>query len=795
MPQAGSILAKSAQGGEDAISLPQHIMDVLLVRQMLHQQFPKAAAVAGDWFWQDLWWSLLLHDVGKVHREFQKLLAGQSHQWDHQRHELFSLPLVAALAPEASRQRILWAVAGHHRDFERLYSFLEERYRPLSPILLRTRTQRTFAADFTHVSLSDIRGVLGIWNVAVPKTLPPPKNPQAVVNLPAEGFHVGDEAGLGLTLLAGAFQHCDHLGSARIQQLLTLNTARFKAFDEKMQKWTLHQHQQDAAQTGGSALLTAPTGAGKTETALLWLRRQVQTTDLGASRLFYVLPNRASINAMHHRLQQNLGEETTAVLHGKVSDFLYRTATQLEDSPGKRYAHMKKLREQFRTLARPVKTITPFQAIKHLYGLKGFEKGWFEWVGACFVFDEIHAYEPKVFAEIILLIRVLTQRLHARVLVMTATLPTHLRRELEDALGSHTSLQAAASLYPAFNRHRVAVLPGRLADNLDLIAKQLQSLNLVDKPCRVLVVANTVAEAQDAFEKLRGLVPDYAPGRAGAILLHGRFATTDRWQKEQALQDSENIQLLVGTQAVEVSLDIDFDVIYSEPAPLDALIQRFGRVNRRRTKGLADCFVFATANETDKFIYPDPEVVSRTLEKLREAEAAGGTLEENALASYLEHVYPGWEPKEKALYDHHLHLLENNLRHILQPFSADRNREEDFYKQFDGVPVVPQRLEGEYLRLIAEANFIEAEALAVSIRGGRFVGEKSRGFIEQRTAVVGHFRSEEDIKSDVSSLTTVPFYVINRPYSADLGLQFLKEEFRDDFEETSTYDASSSIVD
>jgi len=787
MPQPGSLLAKSAHGDEEALSLPQHTMDVLLVRQILRSQFPKAAEVAGAWFWGDLWWSLLLHDTGKAHREFQKLLADEpTHQWQRQRHELFSLPLVAALAPAESRQRILWAVAGHHKDFKQLRSFLAGRYRVPDP-LMRSVKQKTFTADFQEsVALADVRGVLGIWNVSVPKTLPE-INPMDVVQLPETGYYVADPAGCALTLLVGAFQHCDHLGSARIDKLLTLNQARFQAFDDKLKGWKLHQHQTEAARTSGNVLLTAPTGAGKTETALLWLRQQ--TKELGATRLFYVLPNRASINAMHKRLEADLGKEITAVLHGKMTDFLYRTATNLEDSARKRSIEVKQLREQFRTLARPVKTMTPFQAIKHLYGLRGFEKGWFEWVGSCFVFDEIHAYEPKVFAEIVLLIRVLTRQLGARVLVMTATLPAHLRTELQDALGPHTPIKAADSLYARFNRHRVVVEKGRLADSLGQIETRLQSKNGRGQPCRVLVVANTVAQAQEVFLALRTLVPASA-----AVLLHGRFTTEDRWDKEKALQDSENIQLLVGTQAIEVSLDIDFDVIYTEPAPLDALIQRFGRVNRKREKGLADCFIFTEANADDSFIYADRDVVSHTLEKLREAEAAGGTLEESALAGYLKFVYQGWQPKEREAYDHHLFVMENNLKTILQPFSADPAREEEFYKQFDGVPVVPQVLEAEYRRRLAQFNFIEAEALTVSLRAGRFIGELTKKFIERQTAVAVFSHTKGDELDGEESLKSIPFYVINRPYTTDLGLQFSVDEKRDDFESKNSYDASDSQI-
>ena len=71
-------------------------------------------------------------------------------------------------------------------------------------------------------------------------------------------------------------------------------------------------------------------------------------------------------------------------------------------------------------------------------------------------------------------------------------------------------------------------------------------------------------------------------------LLHGRFNMRDRSEKEQIIRnatgsksDARRPIVLVATQAVEVSLDIDLDTIYTEPAPLEALVQRFGRINRR----------------------------------------------------------------------------------------------------------------------------------------------------------------------------------------------------------------------
>jgi CRISPR/Cas system-associated endonuclease/helicase Cas3 len=72
-------------------------------------------------------------------------------------------------------------------------------------------------------------------------------------------------------------------------------------------------------------------------------------------------------------------------------------------------------------------------------------------------------------------------------------------------------------------------------------------------------------------------------------LFHGRFNMQDRMGKEKTIRektgtnsDKRSSVVLVATQVVEVSLDIDLNTIYTDPAPLEALVQRFGCINRGR---------------------------------------------------------------------------------------------------------------------------------------------------------------------------------------------------------------------
>lgn len=94
---------------------------------------------------------------------------------------------------------------------------------------------------------------------------------------------------------------------------------------------------------------------------------------------------------------------------------------------------------------------------------------------------------------------------------------------------------------------------------------------------RELVVVNTVRQCQELAQQLSDLWP---------ICYHSPFILKDRKRIEADIQQAEmsvsRSRLVVATQVVEVSLDIDFDWLFSECALADALVQRAGRVNRYR---------------------------------------------------------------------------------------------------------------------------------------------------------------------------------------------------------------------
>ncbi|MBU0488946.1 MAG: CRISPR-associated helicase Cas3' [Bacteroidetes bacterium] len=740
------ILAKS----EPPVSLKQHIDECLSVYKSLKKAFGRLPLNNSAHFWELVRLGIIFHDLGKSHTGFQRMLEGNPRYWCHQRHELFSTPFIDRLVlPEEDKLLIKLIVAGHHKDFSFLFDHIQHGYKTGEDIFSLTEDGKLDWEEETR-KIDDrfIQSFLKEYHVLLkpsPLTLPM----QLVKDYTRKPVNTTNVNFRELLLAAGALKQCDHLASGGIFKVNVLEDKHFNFLYET--KWAAYFHQQKASETNGNIVLTAPTGSGKTEASLMWLHKQLKENDQG--RTFYILPFTASINAMFERLDAKMrgNNEIVGVVHGKLSEYIESRFGEEEYSwQNEKLKH--ELKDSFRALVPPLKVATPFQLLKSIFGIKGFEKGIFEMSGGYFIFDEIHAYDPEVSAQIKVLIEFATRFLNVNVCLMTATLPSFLKKEFAEAIGKYTEISADEQLYHSFIRHRIKVAEGLLSDHIAYIQQRLDSGD------KILVVSNTVKQAQAIYNQLES---------SNKVLLHGAFNGVDRNKKESELK-SDTIKLLIGTQAIEVSLDIDYDVIFTEPAPLDALLQRFGRVNRHRTKGQyrppCDCIVFSERNEVDKYIYRNEEVIVRTLETLREMESqSSGVVDEINLQGYIDKVYPEWSVKDKEDFDRIYTHLKADVMENLAPFIYDPHREEEFEKQFDGVKVLPLRLADEYQELMSKNLFIKAEALKVSISKQRFISLLKKGDIQRDIAAYKHGKKDE-IKEQ-------SFYVVGRKYDSELGLQ------------------------
>ena len=310
-------------------------------------------------------------------------------------------------------------------------------------------------------------------------------------------------------------------------------------------------------------------------------------------------------------------------------------------------------------------------------------------------------------------------------------------------------VKASPDLFEQFKRHQLVLLEDELTS--DKALKRIESDARQGKS--VLVVCNLVNRAQTVYEALAARLEGSG---VHSELLHGRFNMHDRSNKEATIRersgstsDKRTPVLLVATQVVEVSLDIDLDTIYTDPAPLEALIQRFGRVNRRRKlNGLAPVHVF-TEPADGQHIY-DETLVKRTLSILRSNN--GQAIHEGEIGQWLDQIYDGevaerWQQEYEIAADE----FESVCLKTMRAFCSDQSLEELFYKAFDGIEVLPEVFYDTYQEY-KQSEPIRAGELLVPISIGRYHALKNSGQLYPKE------RREP--------------YIAKVPYSSELGLTF-----------------------
>ena len=704
------LLAKS----DPPETLIEHTENCLSVYFSMRETMPFLAEISGEPdFFDHLFYTVVLHDFGKAATGFQAQLRSASERWGY-RHEILSAGFVVGLSyPLATKRAIGLAILTHHKDIQTL----RDQYPCFPSQNPGYETWQTKIAELepNWNALMQVQKRVGCWY--------PGENCLFMPLLSLDGFVNGDQDFLvpylndfedrELTalhgrygmLLRGCMIACDHLASAgrtRIYRALdNLGGYLRKQIEQRGQVFRGWDEFQDtASKTSGHLMLSAPTGSGKTEAAMLWSDAN-ESESLGR-RVFYVLPYTASINAMYDRLLNLVSEDRIGLLHGKASYFLYRLMVDKEYTPDeakKASAEARKSQNLTRKIYRPYKVLTPFQLLKAFFGMRGFEMQFTEMAGGLFIFDEIHAYDPHTTALILTMVERLRRDYRSQFCIMTATMPKFLKEMFVGAIGEIAEVEMSPEKRDQFTRHRVRLFNGGILDTIPEIIERLEGGK------RILVICNTVKQAQTVFERLR-------PSATNPQLLHSRFILRDRERIESELTDAD---LLVGTQAVEVSLDIDFDLLFSEPAPIDALIQRFGRVNRTGKKGICDVCICREGGENDKYIY-STERVNRTLD----AFAGVDILHESKIQNLIDTVYgDGYGTKEQETFDNARALFSQYLQNIV-PFIEDSSGREEFTGLFKSVEVVPSDYEDEFLRYINAKEFYEAMAYITSISEQQF---------------------------------------------------------------------------
>nr|WP_235280375.1 CRISPR-associated helicase Cas3' [Thermotoga sp. Xyl54] len=351
----------------------------------------------------------------------------------------------------------------------------------------------------------------------------------------------------------------------------------------------------------------APTGTGKTEFALMWSK----------GKTLFTLPLQSATNMMYERVKNYFGEENVGLLHSDSAVYLFFSSF-LKNSFEDREGEVLQIVEQSRFFSYPFVISTGDQVFPSALKYPGYEMIYSILANSYLVIDEIQAYSPEA-AAIIVKTAEDVKLLGGRFLIMTATLPGFIRNEiLKRAELEEKNIKDVYESIPQGNLLRNLV---KVERSLDPVEKAVEFFK---EGWRVLIVRNTV---RNAIETYRKLVEEL--GKEDVLLIHSRMTLEDRRKVEKTLEDyrpgekGRNI-ILVSTQVVEASMDIDFDILLTDIAPADSLVQRMGRICRKRewTEEFPNTFIYAGSNEKERKelitgVYSE-EVVSATLKSLKD---------------------------------------------------------------------------------------------------------------------------------------------------------------------------------
>lgn len=362
-------------------------------------------------------------------------------------------------------------------------------------------------------------------------------------------------------------------------------------------------------------ILEAPTGIGKTEAALFladtWLQHQK------GHGLYIAMPTQATSNQMYSRVISFLKSRypvdaiNAHLVHG--ASFL----DQQEDTPTPQGIAQDdattesnvKAETWFlprkRTLLAPFGVGTVDQALMSVLQTNHFFVRMFGLGQKIVIFDEIHAYDIYMSTLFQHLLRWL-RSINTSVILLSATLPNKTRQELVDAWSGEKSGPVSISEYPRLtiaNENSLLSIPlpktqnrtfniNWIDPNPEQIAIHLKE-NLKHGGCAA-IVCNRVKRAQEIYEAIKSA---QLVDNDNLILFHARFPFQWRDDIEKRVlnifgknQDAPHQinssrplkAIVVATQVIEQSLDLDFDYIITDLAPIDLLIQRAGRLHRHQ---------------------------------------------------------------------------------------------------------------------------------------------------------------------------------------------------------------------
>ena len=354
-------------------------------------------------------------------------------------------------------------------------------------------------------------------------------------------------------------------------------------------------------------ILNAGCGEGKTAAALLFGQKWLRENHI--ERIILTLPTKFTANNLYRDLvspeKYDIPKELVGIVHGDSREFLTNLTETEEENSEQEDTNANIMAQVFENnfYAKPVTISTVDHLLMSLYhGYKYADRAFFNVASSLVVFDEVHYYEGRTMEAIAEAMRRLTQ-LKIPHLVMTATIPTTVRQRFDELNPNQPyPFQRAPAVISGTAEPKapfeITCLHKTPLDEENVISPELLYLVEQNQDKRQIIFVNQVSRAKQVYRALEEqAIYD------NLICYHSSFIGKDRIKKEEIIRslfkdpsDRKDDELevleeynfgnsdacvLVSTQVSELSLDISADMMYSEIAPIDSIVQRGGRLNRK----------------------------------------------------------------------------------------------------------------------------------------------------------------------------------------------------------------------
>ncbi len=597
--------------------------------------------------WQLLKAASLYHDLGKMNLKFQSKIEGKKRYSDEIAHNLLSLAFLDKneLKKQFTDQEIVilaQAIARHHERGDYEASNYKDEVEAL----------KAEAENFIYEKIK-ITSIKKISNKYFSNNR----------------IYGDSDSFFEYIKIKGLLNKLDYAASGGID-VEVKNDFLCKNLEDLNYKWNELQEYM-LANRDKNIVAIAQTGMGKTEAGLLWI---------GNNKGFFTLPLKTAINEIYKRITEKIvgiqNKERIGLLHSDTYSKYIEEISEDED--------IDEYYSKTRQLSLPVTICTLDQLFDFVFRYKGFELKLATLCYSKVIIDEVQMYSPDLLAYLIVGLSYIS-KIGGRFAILTATLPgivtDLLREQLKDTGISFE--QPQPFINDKFIRH-----------SLNVINTPIDTSIITEKynGNKILVICNTIKTAQKIYDELINN-KEFCSKCNNISLFHSKFIKKDRKEKEGDIVkfgklDCKDSGVWIATQVVEASLDIDFDLLFTELSDINGLFQRMGRCYRNRNwdKTGYNCFVFDGGDKkcsgVGKFI--DEKLFEFSREALKQID---GVITETRKQEIIEGVYSTERLKGT---DYYTQVLDN-IKYVqsFSEYELDKNEVKKRFRNINKVTVIP----------------------------------------------------------------------------------------------------------